>query len=166
MEEVCFDIETTGLDPFSSRITAIATSNGFGTDAIVDKDEKFILEKFWEGVKRKYPFIRLVGFNCQGFDMPFLIIRSLKHNIRVSDLNGKIIDLREVLSNGNKYQKGKLDDYAKLIGIGQKYKGYSGFEAIRLWNENKLEELKEYVLNDVEMTHNLYKRMKETGIVR
>lgn len=166
MEDMCFDIETTGLDPFSSRITAIGVSNGFGTDAMVDKDEKYILEKFWEGVRRKYPYIRLVGFNCQGFDMPFLIIRSLKHNIKVFDLKGRIIDLREVLSNGNRYQKGKLDDYAKLIGIEQKYNGYSGFEAIRLWNENKLDELKEYVLTDVRITHKLYERMKETGIVK
>lgn len=166
MEAMCFDIETTGLSPLNSRITAIGVSNGFGTDAIVDQDEKFILEKFWEGIKRKHPYIRLIGFNCQSFDLPFLIIRSLKHNVKVFDMRNRIIDLRDVLSNGNKYQKGKLNDYAKLIGTSTKFNGYSGYEAIRLWNENKLDELREYVLTDVEITHKLYDRMKEIGLVR
>ncbi len=164
--DVCFDIETTGLDPLNERITAIGISNGFGTDAIVDKDEKYILEKFWEGIRRKYPYIRLIGFNCNSFDLPFLVIRSLKHGVKLLDLKGRVIDVRDVLSNGNQYQKGKLSDYAKLIGIASKYNGYTGYEAIRLWNENKLDELREYVLMDVEITHKLYEKIREIGLIK
>jgi len=84
-KELCFDIETSGLDPLKDRITAIGVSNCFGTDAIIDKDEKHILEEFWKGIKSRYPYVRLIGFNCWSFDMPFIIIRSLKHNVKIFD---------------------------------------------------------------------------------
>lgn len=164
--DICFDIETTGLDPLKDRITAIGICNGFCTDAIVDKDEKHILERFWVGLRRKYPYVRLIGFNCWSFDMPFLIIRSFKHNVRLLDVRGKVIDIRHLLSHGNRYQKGKLEEYARLVGLELKYNGYTGLDAIRLWNENKLDELREYVLVDAKITHQLYERIKEIGLIK
>ena len=163
--ELCFDIETTGLDPLNDRITAIGISNGSVVSAIVDKDEKRMLEEFWMSVGRGQ-YVRLIGFNCWSFDIPFIVIRSLKHGVKVIDINGKVIDLRYLLSNGNKFQQAKLDQYAKLIGIEPKYHGYNGLDAIRLWNENKLDELKEYVSADAKMTYLLYKRVKEINLVK
>jgi len=58
MEDVIFDIETDGLNPINNRITAIGVKNGFGEDALIDKDEKYILEEFWQMVSRKYPYLR------------------------------------------------------------------------------------------------------------
>ena len=83
MDYVCFDIETTGLDPIKDRITAIAVMNGFGADALVDKDEKRMLEELWAMLGRKMPYFRLVGFNCMSFDVPFILVRSFKHNVKV-----------------------------------------------------------------------------------
>src|SRR3989339_1694868 len=102
METICFDIETTGLNPIKDRITAIGVKNGFGADALIDEDEKYILENFWEMVRHKGPYLRLVGFNCLSFDMPFIMIRSFKHGVKVVNVKGKVVDLREVLSHGNK----------------------------------------------------------------
>jgi len=165
MDYVIFDIETTGLDPTKDRITAIGVRNGFGADAIVDKDEKYMLKKFWEMVKRKYPYLRLVGFNCLGFDMPFILVRSFKHNVKILDIKGKVIDLRYVLAHGNKFQKGKLEEYAKLIGLDEKYNNYDGADAIKLWESGQLSELKEYVLGDVHMTYEIYERAKGVGLI-
>lgn len=165
MEHVIFDIETTGLNPVKDRITAIGVKNGFGEDALIDKDEKYILEEFWKMVRRKYPYLRLVGFNCLSFDIPFILIRSFKHGVKVFDIRGKVIDLRYVLSHGNRYQQGKLEEYAKLIGLSTKYNGYNGSDAVKLWEANKLNELREYVLSDVKITFGVYQRVKEVGLL-
>lgn len=165
METICFDIETTGLNPIQDRITAIGIKTSGMETAIIDEDERNILEKFWELVGWKYPYIRLVGFNCQGFDMPFIIIRSFKHFVKVSDVRGKVIDLRLVLSHGNRYQQGKMEEYAALIGLKGKHNGYDGSDAIRLWKEDELEELRKYVLSDVRATYGIYERVKGVGLI-
>lgn len=165
MENVIFDIETDGLNPITNRITAIGVKNGFGEDALIDKDEKYILEEFWAMVRRKYPYLKLVGFNCLSFDIPFILIRSFKHGVKTLDIRGKVIDLRLILSHGNKYQQGKLGEYAEMIGLKTKYNGYNGGDAIKLWETNNLIELREYVLNDVQITFGIHQRIKEVGLL-
>jgi len=165
MNFICFDIETTGLDPIKDRITAIGVKNCYREEALIDKDEKFILEEFWKMIAKKYPYFRLVGFNCLSFDMPFILIRSFKHGVKVFDVRGKVIDLRFVLSHGNRYQQGKLEDYATLIGLDTKYNGYDGADAIKLWKNKQLMELEKYVLSDVQITYGIYKRVKEVGLL-
>lgn len=117
---IIFDIETTGLEPLKDRIICIAFKLNGKEEAIINTDEKVILEKFWNyirEIKTKDFSFRLIGFNCWSFDIPFLLIRSFKHGIKVLDTKGKVIDLRYLLSYGNKYQNGKLSDYAELIGL-------------------------------------------------
>lgn len=165
MDYICFDIETTGLNPLQDRITAIGLRSKYAELAIIEEDEKKLLEDFWKVATKNYPFVRLVGFNCLGFDMPFIIIRSFKLGIKVVDVRGKVIDLRLVLSQGNKYQQGKLDDYVQLIGLKTKYNGYNGADAIKLWETKNIMELEKYVLSDVEITFGVYERVKEVGLL-
>lgn len=165
MDYICFDIETTGLNPLQDRITAIGLRSKDAELAIIEEDEKKLLEYFWKAAANNYPYVRLVGFNCYGFDMPFIIIRSFKLGVKVVDVRGKVIDLRFVLSQGNKYQQGKLEDYAKLIGLKSKYNGYNGADAIKLWETKNILELEKYVLSDVEITFGIYERVKEVGLL-
>jgi len=153
------------LDPIKDRITVIGVKNNYREEALIDNDEKVILKEFWKMIARRYPYFRLVGFNCLGFDMPFILIRSFKHGVKVFDVRGKVIDLRFVLSHGNKYQQGKLDDYAALIGLETKFNGYDGADAIKLWENKQLMELEKYVLNDVQITYGIHKRVKEVGLI-
>jgi len=97
--------------------------------------------------------------------MPFILIRSFKHGVKVFDIRGKVIDLRYVLSHGNKYQQGKLGEYAEMIGLKAKYNGYNGGDAVKLWEANNLSELREYVLNDVQITFGVYQRLKDVGLL-
>jgi len=167
MEEpirIVFDIETLGLDPIKDRVTAI----GLKTDAeeliITYKDEKRILNEFWDYLAKK-KYFRLVGFNSISFDVPFLYLRSFKHNVEVFNVDGRSIDLRLVLNHGRAYAKGKLEEYSKLIGFKTKYHGFSGKHIPLLWKHGKIEELKEYLLQDVRMTHAVLERCLKVGLI-
>jgi len=167
MEEpikIVFDIETMGLDAFKDRITAI----GIKTDAeeliITYNDEKRMLKEFWQYLN-KTQYFRLVGFNSIGFDVPFLYLRSFKHNIEIYNVDGRSIDLRLVLSHGKSYASGTLEKYSKLIGYKTKYNGFSGKHIPLLWKHGKIKELKEYLLQDVRMTHAILKRCEGCNLL-
>ncbi|KKU13155.1 MAG: hypothetical protein UX17_C0026G0009 [Parcubacteria group bacterium GW2011_GWC2_45_7] len=81
------------------------------------------------------------------------------------DTSGKVIDLRYLLSYGNKYQNGKLSDYAELIGLEQKYNGYDGSDMKRLFEEDKFAEIEKYALSDIKITFGIYKRALEIGLI-
>lgn len=165
---IIFDIETTGLDPLRDRIICIASKLNGKEEAIINADEKVILEKFWNSIKEiktKDLGFRLIGFNCWSFDLPFLIIRSFKHGVNIVDTRGKVIDLRHLLSYGNKYQNGKLSDYAELIGLEQKYNGYNGSDMKKLFEDGKLAEIEKYALSDIKITFGIYERALEIGLI-
>ncbi|MEK6932378.1 MAG: hypothetical protein AABW56_01130, partial [Nanoarchaeota archaeon] len=78
---------------------------------------------------------------------------------------GKCVDLRFVLSFGNKFAKGKLDEYACLF-LGEKFrKVTNGSNVETLYNTGKWEELKEYCGNDVFLTYQIYLRLIKMGVL-
>lgn len=162
-EEIAFDIETTGLNPFKDRVISIAVKTDTEEHIFTNKKERIILEKFWSFL-RSLESIKLIGFNSFTFDIPFLYIRSLKHKVRAIDVRYKSVDLRFLIAFGNKFKSGTLEDYSKLIGYTAKYNGYSGKHLPLLWKEGKLDKLKEYALQDVKMTFELYQKVKEIGL--
>tara|TARA_Y100000310_G_scaffold268793_1_gene281583 strand:+ start:15438 stop:15947 length:510 start_codon:yes stop_codon:yes gene_type:complete len=165
---IVFDIETTGLDPLKDRIIAIGVKIGVSETAIIHNNEKKILEEFWncvKGVKKSNNSFRLIGFNSNTFDIPFILIRSFKHNVKIEDVRGRTIDLRYLLSYGNRYQNGKLSDYAELIDLEQKYNGYDGSDMPLLWEQGKIDEIQKYVLLDIKITNAVFKRAQEIGLV-
>jgi len=76
LAELIFDLETTGLDPFSDQIVAIGYSLG-GRTSVLMNGEKEMLARFAEALKKAD---RIVGFNITDFDIPFLLIRCMKHS--------------------------------------------------------------------------------------
>ena len=159
------------LSPITGRIIGAGWLSDATSHVFVDKDEKKILEHFWQSIevaaKSSNGFIRLIGFNVKKFDMHFLLVRSLHHNVRVAHFNSKlVIDIRDYLSFFQTHmKKGTLDDYAKLIGLSGRYKGYKSEDIAQLWREEKLDELREFLLHDLKITQGLYVRCKETGII-
>ncbi len=155
------DVETSALEPLEedARILCIGLKKAEDRDVTVlfDVDEKKILEQFWAMVN---PYETVIGFNFD-FDHRWLILRSLKHELPVKRL--KIIDLRTILGLGNKFAKGKLEDFAELIG-GSK-EDFKSREIPILWKMNKIEEMKKYNKQDVALTEKLYLKMKKIGLV-
>lgn len=164
-QDFVFDIETTGLDPIEHRVIAIGFKSGLSEEFVMtSEDEKHLLTEFWELIRAIKPQ-RFIGFNNWSFDMPFLIIRSFYHDVAINyPLYGKIVDLRLVLWFGQKYNKGKLQDFAKMVGL-SKTNGLSGEEAPKLWSAGKVKELISYTAQDVKVTGEIYQRAKKLGIL-
>jgi len=164
MVDMIYDIETNGLSPFDSRVCVIGLKMEDEEIVFSDPDEKKVLEAFWQYVS-SFDSWRLVGFNSSSFDLPFLVVRSFKHGIVMPRLRYRNVDLRLILSSGDKYAKGKLDDYAKLLDIPSKLNNWSGAHAVILWQEGKYEELSAYVMQDVKITYSLYVQCKKVGLI-
>lgn len=160
--EIIFDIETEGLDKFEDRVTAIGIKTKDFEKIFMNLDEKKLLQDFWDFIRiQNNP--KLIGFNSQEFDLPFLVARSLALRVSIVDLRYKNLDLRKLLGYGSFSKKGTLNDYAKLVGL-SKLEGLTGADAVKLWKENKLEVLKAYLLEDLRMTFSLLERLKQIGV--
>jgi len=159
------------LSPITGRITALGWRSGDKQQIFIDEDESKILDQFWRSIeaesKADNGFIRLIGFSIKDFDMHFLIVRSLHHNIKIAKFDNKLVlDLREHLAFfKTDKKKGTLSDYAKLIKIDGKYKDIKGEEVPILWRDKKFDDLKEYLSHDLRITEQLYLKCKEFGIL-
>jgi DEAD/DEAH box helicase domain-containing protein len=97
---------------------------------------------------------RIVGFSMNRYDVPVLNIYFQRMGIPVPNLWEKErVDLLEEIEMAAK-QRVSLSRLAEA-NLGVK-KEHHGSEAIVLYREGKMAELKEYCLNDVKLTKELY----------
>src|SRR3989339_178806 len=108
---------------------------------------------------------KLKLINLIDFDLSFLTTRSLINNVQICPFVLKhIVDLRDKISayrNGK--TKGKLKDFAPFMGL--TVKEIDGSNIADLWMEKKYDIIKYYLINDLKITEELYKRTKETNII-
>lgn len=165
---ILVDIETLGLSAKDkdSKIIAIGVFCGGFREVLIGKNEKTLLQKFWN-LPFFHQYSRVIGFNILDFDLPFLIIRSYIHNVNIPpNIRGKVIDLRHVLNCGNRYSKGTLEDFGKLILGGKGMKnGHSGEDIRSLWEQGKYDEIKSYCYQDVWITSKILERLECIGVV-
>ncbi|MFC1814107.1 ribonuclease H-like domain-containing protein [Thermodesulfobacteriota bacterium] len=154
---VVFDIETSGLNPwYGDRITCIcAKDSDAQIFALVDEDEQTIIRSFlgWL-VKRKRNKYFLITQNGKEFDIPFILSRiTLKMNLDEKTglfiLNYEHLDLI-------KLTKKPISLNAKAELLGCTPKSGSSENAIKLWNEGRYDELKDYCVQDVDTTEEIY----------
>ena len=176
--EIILDIETApltenaedALSPMNGRVVAIGMKYLKEELIIMEDDEKELILKFWEKIRelhKQFSIIRYVGFNIRDFDFYFLINRSLHFNLEIVRPTGtSFIDLREHLALFRTYGKsGTLNDYAKLIGVKGKYKDIKGGDVPLLWKQKQFEEIRNYLSQDLFMTHALFERCKNIGLI-
>lgn len=97
----------------------------------------------------------VIGFSINRFDIPVLE-KHCKYNIYALPRLDILEEIELVLG-----QRISLDMLAKTnLGIG---KTHHGLEAIKFYKEGNLEELKNYCLNDVKITKDLYDLAKKQG---
>ena len=62
-----FDLSTEGLEPLKHRIIGVTTKTETEEQIFTDRDEKKILEDFWNYVE-SCNFDKLIGFNSSSFE--------------------------------------------------------------------------------------------------
>jgi len=160
MNYVIFDLETQNIfqDVGSNDPAALDISVGSfyetatNTYTTVSIDE---LEKVWPILERADA---LVGYNSNHFDIPLL------NKYYPGDLTQiKSIDILESirLSLGRRL---RLDNVAKAT-VGAK-KSADGLQAVRWWREGKLNEIKKYCEQDVQVTKKVFDYIMEHGHIK
>jgi len=156
MVNVFYDIETLGLNPMKDRIVSIAIDKENIPYVFLNEDEKIMLREFWSFISRDD---MLIGFNNVDFDFPFLIKRSLINNVIVEN-NVTHLDLRRVTNsfhmNYDKFVKGKLTDWAEIMGLPVETE--DGSQMPIKWKNKEYENIRKHNLEDVKITKALYNR--------
>lgn len=135
------------------------------------RTEKQMLEDFWEGAKKYGTF---VTFNGRGFDVPFILMRSIVHGVKPTcDLMSgrylyqqrgvKHIDLQDQLSfYGSVRRMQALHLYCRAFGIeSPKAEGVSGDDVAALFTAGEYRTIAEYNIRDVVATAELYTKWRE-----
>lgn len=159
---IVFDLSTEGLEPLKHRIIGITTKTATEEKIFTHRDEKKVLEDFWSYINEN-EFEKFVGFNSNNFDIPMLIVRSIKHKVRMYNIKEKSVDLRNKIF-GDEHKKGTLHNFQELLDIKYVEEGYAKMHMSLLWQAGHLKDLKEYLLRDVRITWKLYENLLEVGL--
>ncbi len=149
------DCETTGLSPLAHRVVCIGTKVGTEEHVLMDKDEKKMLEEFKKTIAEGDV---LVGYNI-GFDVGFLILRSLKHGVGVGELLGHAqVDLMQKIRGLTREKYVSLRKVALCFGLD--YGKTDGASVPELWETGEHEPIREHCLSDVRLTEQLFEKLK------
>ncbi len=114
--------------------------------------------------------VRFVHYNGMGFDIPFLIVRAIHHQIPVTNNRFRNlrrftfdnhVDLMMYLANWNTYNAVNLNTACLSFGIPSpksgEVKGNTVADAV---NDGKTDAVQEYVMRDVEATYQLFLKIR------
>ncbi len=115
----------------------------------------------------------LVSFNGRGFDVPFLVGRSLVHGIpaRVDLLSGRFslrphLDLYHAFHNGGRARgPASLDVMCWALGIESPKEQMDGSMVAPAYERGEIEKIAEYNAHDVRATAAVYHRLRD-GVLR
>lgn len=154
-------LEFPGLGPEASEHAFGIDSDGF------EQPEKRALLDFLALMKDfDCDCDEVVGHNVIGFDLPFIFQRCLVHAIPARPfVNLSEYNVRGVFDTMHRWWLGakrhvSLDDVAWALGIeSSKTADVEGSKVYDLYQAGKLDQIREYNLNDVRVTRKIYERM-------
>lgn len=133
-----------------------------------ETDETILLSEFWQyvrGFQHRVDFI--VGHNILGFDLPFIIQRSVIHNIKPT-VNFDMYKFQkfpifDTMLRWDFYVFKKMTSLKKLayaMGLKCPKSGdIDGSKIKEAFDQGRFEEIRKYCLQDVEATHNIWRKM-------
>lgn len=131
-------------------------------------DEVELLSSFWSDLAQIRP-TRFVTFNGKSFDFPYIIVRSAilgvpsPRNITLDTrrfATDRHFDVREALTNYDRYRKGTLEYFCEIFGVPSPKGGLDGSRVGEYFSEGRLGEIAEYCLADCRATAELYRRIR------
>jgi uncharacterized protein YprB with RNaseH-like and TPR domain len=126
------------------------------------EDERGILEEFWDKGRSSRDW-RFVTYNGLGFDLPYLIRRSIY--VGASPTAGLPLrpyapdshfDVMRVLSNWERTDAVRLDIVAELLGLRKWPPGMEGSQVLGLWRAGRVADIEAYCLGDVRLTYEVF----------
>jgi DNA polymerase elongation subunit (family B) len=135
---------------------------------LVGADERALLREFWGMVKE---FGTIVSYNGRGFDVPFLLQRSLIHGVDVSrnlmpprfSSMREHMDLAELLSQFRATRPYGLEAWSQALGIQSPKEGeVKGAGVSAAFRAGRIQEIVEYCLRDVVATAEIAVRICDT----
>ena len=149
----------------------------FSAKSYYSDDERELLEEFNEVARKimtKYPNMQWVGHNIKGFDMPYIIRRSLIHGIRVPKAfhlhkqkpwESCLLDTQDVWKFGS-WNSAKLGLISEVLGIPSPKQDLEGSMVSQVyWEGGNLERIKDYCEMDILATANLMLKVSYLPIV-
>ena len=101
---------------------------------------------------------RIIGYNSVGFDLPVM------NNYYAGDfIQFENLDLLDVIRESLGFRI-KLDDVAQAT-LGVSKSGH-GLQAVDWWKQGEIQKIKDYCLQDVKVTKEVYEFGKKYGIIR
>jgi DNA polymerase elongation subunit (family B) len=163
-------LDCLGLDPCTGRIICIGV-HWIELDrsrAYSQSDERELLANFWNDIGQIRPQ-RYVTFNGKSFDFPYINIRSAIHGVPIPrDIvldtrrfsTDRHFDVREVVTNYERYRKGTLEFFCEIFGVPSPKNGINGKNVGEYFKAGRLEEIARYCLADCKATAELYMKLK------
>jgi 3'-5' exonuclease len=136
-----------------------------GARHVGERTEKQLITSFCDKIAELTP--RLVTFNGNGFDLPVLRYRAMRHGVSAPGLSAgpyfhrykeDAIDLCDVLSSFSPQGKATLHEISRVMGLPGKPKGFDGGEVERYFREGRIKEIADYCESDVVNTYRLWLR--------
>lgn len=165
-----------GTSPFFGEIVCIGLGHDdgdFKTKALIG-EEINILQDFWK-ILQKFNGA-FVSYNGLEFDVPFIIARSMKHRIEVT--NKSFIDTRrfqkyphfdvkQIISDWDRYKSCKLQLACDLLNVDSPKEGeIKAKDVAQAYREGKIDKIVEYCLKDIVATYEIYNIVKQYTFIR
>jgi predicted PolB exonuclease-like 3'-5' exonuclease len=157
--------DTAALNAEYGQVLAIGIIDHKGGIDCLHGDEKGILQEFWQRAEQDFKTwsqgnIQWVGFNCLGFDLPFLFRRSMLRGVPVPRTlipsprywPSFWVDLMDVWKAGDYRAMISLDRFCKAAGLPGKNGDGAHFQ--HLYQEDQDAAIA-YLENDLIITRNL-----------
>jgi len=157
MRKIIFDCETSNT--FAGAGSSDPADLDLSVVCIYDSETDKYSAYFQEELKNLWPIFEkadlLIGFNSDHFDIPLL------NKYYSGDLTKmKSLDLLKEVKN-SLGRRIKLDTLAEAT-LGKNKSGH-GLEAVTWWKQGKKEEVKNYCIDDVKITREIYEYAMKNG---
>lgn len=150
----------------------------FSSKSFYGDDEPEIIQEFMKtagAIMKKYPDMKWVGHNIKGFDMPYIIKRSIVHSIPIiqsfhlhkqKPWENCLIDTQEIWKFGNWAGASRLGLITEILNIPTPKDIMAGYEVNRLyWNGGNNENIKDYCEKDIQATASVLLKFSNMPII-